>query len=135
MESLDWETATDRYLRAVSRPDDDRYQLSADQLLWLIQHSTRLGGQRLELLRALQSALPKSGEPGPLADLKELLTDLIIMQSRLAEREERLGQLLHQLIDARLLDRVPVDEDLLRKLIQEILQSSEHVRMVAGDEG
>lgn len=134
MESLDLETVTDRYLRAIGRTADDRYQLSADQLLWLIGHSTRLGGQRLELLRALQSGLPRSEKPGPLADLKELLTDLIIMQSRLAGREEQLQDLLRQLVEAKLLDPVAVDEALLKNMVQEILQASGQVRMVAGDE-
>ena len=128
------EAITNRYLRAIGHPADDRYQLSADQLLWLIGHSTRLGGQRLELLRALQSALPRSEKPGPLADLKELLTNLIIMQSRLAGREEQLQDLLHQITEAKLLDRVPVDEALLKNSIQEILQASGQVRKVAGDE-
>ena len=56
-----------------------------DELAWLVAHASRLSATRLERLRSLQTALPGAG-----GELKELLTDLIIIESRLAGRGERL---------------------------------------------
>ena len=135
MKPQDAESTARRHLRAVGRTEDEDYRLAIDELLKLVDHSTRLNGLRLELLRALQSALPSSDEPGLVADLKELLTDLIIMQSRLAGREERLQGLLRQIGNSQALDHVSVGEASLKEAILDILQASAHVRSIAGDEG
>lgn len=66
----------------------------------------------MELLQGLQAALPRSDDEDTVAELKELLTNLIIMQNRLGERDARLGDLLGRLVEAR-----PVDASERVKLV------------------
>ena len=121
------------YLSAVGRTEGERYELTLEELAWLVDHATKLGGLRVDVLRELQSALSTSDEEGVIADLKEVLTDLIIMQHRLAGRDERLHELFGQLIEARPQESMPVDEVTVRKAIQEIVDAHAHVQAVAGD--
>ena len=68
------------YLQALGQAVEGRVQLPVEELGWLVGYSTRLDGLRLELLKALQSALPRDDEPDDVvAELKDLLTNLIIM--------------------------------------------------------
>jgi hypothetical protein len=93
-----------------------------------------LDGLRLELLKALQSALPRDDEPDDVvAELKDLLTNLIIMQNRLSGRDEELGQMLSRLDRSGALNDVPVDESIVRSLVDVIVQGSDHVRGGARD--
>ena len=123
-----------RYLEALGEAVDGRVRLSIDELGWLVGHSTRLGGLRLELLKALQSALPGAGDSDDVVgELKDLLTNLIIMQSRLSGRDEELGELLSGLDKSGALNGVPVDESIVRSVVDVILQGPDHVQEVARD--
>lgn len=66
------------------------------------------------------------------SELKELLTNLIIMQTRLADRGEKFSELLRQLAETRLLGSVAVDEASLREGIQAVGEALEHLQSVAG---
>ena len=74
---------------------------------------------------SLQTALPGAG-----GELKELLTDLIIMESRPAGRSERLQGLVAELKDA-LPAGVPVDEQRLREAVVEMLEAAARVETAA----
>ena len=125
------ESLTARFLRNAGAPSEGRYRLGLDHLAWLIDHCTRLGALRLELLRGLQSALPKSDDEDSMTELKELLTNLIIMQTRLADREASLHDALRELGDDSRLDAVFLDEELLRETIQQIVDAAARVRSVS----
>ena len=125
------ESVASDYVRATGKVADQRYSLSIDELRWLVGHATRLGSLRLELLTALQSALPKGDGETRDAELKGVLTDLIIMQNRLAGRERVLQEHLGQVSDSPGLDRVTVDEASVSAGILEILQATGHVREIA----
>ena len=133
MSTHDPESVGSRYLSEAGPAVDGRLQLAVDELRWLVEHSTQLGERRLELLQALQAALPRAEDGGSLAELKELLTDVIIMQTRLADRNRRLNKQLNQVVDAGLPDRVPVDEAAVRDAIEAVLRASAHVQAVAGE--
>ncbi len=120
----------DRYLDALGAEAGAPSRLPMQEVLWLIEHATRLGVLRLRLLRALQAALPRS--EGVAAELKDLLTDLIIMHSRLADRDSRLKEKLGQVVGAGTLSHVPVDEADLRDAIREMAEAIAHLRAVAG---
>ena len=120
------------FLRNAGAHSEGRYRLGLDHLAWLIDHCTRLGALRLELLRGLQIALPKSDDGDSVAELKELLTNLIIMQARLADREASLHDALRRLVDDGRLDAVVLDEELLRKAIEQIVDARARVRSVSG---
>ncbi|MCH8064150.1 MAG: hypothetical protein IH861_16805 [Chloroflexi bacterium] len=132
MSSQNEEDPTTLYLRNAGGPNEGRYRLGLDHLAWLIEHCTRLGALRLELLRGLQAALPKSDDGDSVTELKELLTNLIIMQTRLADREASLHDALRRLVDDGRLDAVFLDEELLREAIQQIIDAPTRVRSVSG---
>ena len=133
MSSQKADSIADRYLQMAGRAIEQRFQLTIEELTWLINLSTRLLGFRLELLRALQSALPGSDEQGFITELKEHLTNLIIMQTRLADRDGRMDDLMNQLTDDQILDGASVDEVALRDAIVDILQACAHVESLAVD--
>ena len=132
MSSQNEEDPTTLYLRNAGALKDGRYRLGLDHLAWLIDHCTELGALRLELLRGLQAALPKSDDDDSVNELKELLTNLIIMQTRLADRDASLHDALRRLVDDGRLDAVFLDEELLRKAIQQIIDAPTRVRSVSG---
>ena len=132
MSSQNEEDPTTLYLRNAGALKDGRYRLGLDHLAWLIDHCTELGALRLELLRGLQAALPKSDGDDSVNELKELLTNLIIMQTRLADRDASLHDALRRLVDDGRLDAVFLDEELLRKAIQQIIDAPTRVRSVSG---
>ena len=125
------ESVANDYVRAAGKVADQRYSLPIDELTWLVEHATRLGSLRLELLIALQSALPRADGETRDAELKGVLTDLIIMQNRLAGRERVLQEHLGQVADSPGLNRVNVDEASVSAGILEILQAVGHVREIA----
>ena len=128
------ESVASRYLRAAGQTSDERYQINIERFTWLVDHCTQLGEVRLDLLRDLQSSLTASGDSDTVVEIKDLLTNLIIMETRMSGRNERLTELLKQLANAEGLDRVPVDPIALAEAIQVIIQASDHVRSVAGDQ-
>ncbi len=131
MSSQNEESLTSLFLQNAGAPSEGRYRLRLDHLAWLIDHCTRLGALRLELLRGLQAALPKSDDGDSVTELKELLTNLIIMQTRLADREDSLHDALRRLADDSRLDTVLLDEKLLREAIQQIVDARARVRSVS----
>ena len=128
------ESVASRYLRAAGETSDERYQIGIDRFTWLVDHCTHLGEVRLGLLRELQSSLPASEGSDTAAEIKDLLTNLIIMETRMSGRNERLPELLKQLANTEGLERVRVDPAALAEAIQAIIQATGHVRSVAGDQ-
>ena len=128
MSSQNEEDLTTLYLRSAGAPYEGRYRLGLDHLAWLIDHCTQLGSLRLELLRGLQAALPKSDDGESVTEFKELLTNLIIMQTRLAHREASLHDSLRRLVDDGRLDAVFLDEELLREAIQQIIDAPTRIK-------
>jgi len=115
-------TTTDRCLGASGLVESEAYRLALDEVAWLLGHASRLSATCLELPLFLQIELPGDG-----GDLKELLTDLIIMESRLASRGERLHGQLAELTDETVAAGVSVDEQRLREAVVEILEAAAHV--------
>ena len=113
-------------LSTAGRSDGERYLLMIDELAWLVDHASRLAALRLELLRALQSALPMSDESG-FTELKALVTNLIIMQTRLVDRDQGLSELLDRLVESGAVESVPVDDDSLRDAVRALAGAWEHV--------
>ena len=121
-----------RYLDLAGETDGESYRLGMGHMLWLVEHATEASGMRLELLRALQTALAASDEPGPVAELKELLTDLIIMQSRLQGREERLAALLQQAGEQNVPEDIPIERAKLQAGIRSILDAAARIQSDGG---
>ncbi len=127
------EAIVDEYMRRAGNSDGGRYMLATDELAWMLGHCTRMATLRLQLLRAVQAALNQEG--GGASDLKELLTNLIIMQSRMAEREEHLDESLRRVLREAGSEHVMVDEAGLRGGIQASVDAWGHLRAVTGANG
>ena len=125
--------AGDGYVDASGSREGSGYALSAEELVWLLASGQRRGAEELELLKTLQSALPQSGsEDDPVGELKAVLTNAIIMRTRLAEREADLADLLRGAVDEGRLDAVPVDEDVVRSVAALMSEGGERVCRAAG---
>ncbi len=122
----DSSTATD-YTANVGRIDGETYSIAWDQLVELVTHANRLGASRLDLLKSLQTALP-SQDTGDLADLKELLSNLIIMQTRLAGREKELNESLTALSVNPPVSHVTSNQDTISSVANEILSAAQRIR-------
>ena len=128
--------AVDGYVDAAGRRDGGGYALSAEELLWLLTSGQQRDGDVLELLKALQRALPQpADEDDVVGELKALLTNAIIMRTRLGEREDGLADLLGRAVDEGRLDTVPVDEDIARRIAALMVEGGERVRRATEDPG
>ena len=127
------ESLTTLILKNAGEPSEGQYRLRIDYLVWLIDHCTRLDVLRLELLKGLQAGLSKSDDQDHVIELKELLTNLIIMQTRLSDREDSLHDALSKLVEDNRLLSVLFDEELPRKMIEEIVNAPEQVRSLSSD--
>ena len=124
--------AVDGYLDASGRRGAGGYALSAGELLWLLTSGQERGGDELELLKALQRALPQPEDEGDtIGKLKALLTNAIIMRTRLAEREADLAALLGRAVNEGRLDGVAVDEDIVRRIAALMAEGGARVRRAA----
>ena len=125
------ESLTTLILQKAGEPGEGPYRLRLDHLVWLIDHCARLGVLRLELLKGLQGALSKSDDQDVVTELKELLTNLIIMQTRLSDREDSLNDALRKLVENSRLTSVLLDEELLTETIQKIVDAPTQIRSLS----
>ena len=94
----------DRYVEAVREGTGDRYAVALAELATLLDVTHRSNVHRLGILTALQRAIPSpesrkhgsTSEDSTLEDLKGVLTGLIIMQTRVNDRESGLADLLQR---------------------------------------
>ena len=103
------------------------YEITWEELAWLVGHINSIGAARLELLKSLQAALP-SQEAGGLADLKEMLSNLIIMQTRLAGREKELDESLSALTENPPVSHIASNQDTISSVATEILDAAQRIR-------
>jgi hypothetical protein len=100
--------------------------LPAEELLRLLAAAGRRSADELELLKALQRALPKPcGEDDAIGELKALLTNAIIMRTRLGEREADLPDLLGRVVSEGRLNAVPANRDVVRRIAALIVKGDE----------
>ena len=105
----------------------DSYEITWEELAWLVGHTNSMAEARLDLLKSLQAALP-SQEAGDIADLKELLSNLIIMQSRLAGREKELDESLSALSGNPPVSHIASNQDTISSVATEILNAAQRIR-------
>ena len=105
----------------------DSYEITWEELAWLVGHTNSMAEARLDLLRSLQAALP-SQEAGDIADLKELLSNLIIMQTRLAGREKELDESLSALSGIPPVSHIASNQDTISSVATEILNAAQRIR-------
>ncbi len=128
----------DRFVEAAGPGETGRYSVSLEELGWLLSSSLHLSTFHLRLLTALQRGLPgargeqeRSSEADPVGDLKGALTNLIIMQTRLNEREADFARLLEQAAHEGLAPRIEVDPEDVRGWAANITQAWRHLEQRA----
>ena len=126
------ESAVDSFLAAAGNEEGGRYVLRAEVLARLVRLLTDLGEMRLSLLTGLQTALPRADEGSPMEELKETMTNLIIMQSRTAGRESGVAGNILELAQSGDIGPVAVDRDKLRSGLTALLDAAGRIRR-AGD--
>ena len=132
MTENDNETTAIRYLSAAGSEDDGRYRITADELARLVGLLTKLGQVRLSLLRGLQTALPRSEDDESLEDLKETLTNLIIMQSRTADREGGLAEDIYRSVISGAVESAVVDKAELKQGLVDLMDTTDRIRQMSG---
>ena len=75
--------------------------------------------------------MSKSDDQDVVTELKELLTNLIIMQTRLSDREGSLHDALRKLVENSRLTSVLLDEELLTETIQQIVDAPAQIRSLS----
>ena len=70
-------------------------EVSIESITRALEHANQRSEALLEVLRALQRAVP-AHEEDESSELKETLTNLIIMRTRLNERQSALPELLRE---------------------------------------
>ncbi len=131
--SLKDHSAADSFVESAGSREAGRYTVKSEELLWLLTSGQKRGASELELLKAVQRALPQpDDEAGTLGELKGLLTNAIIMRTRLGEREADFAVLLERAVGEGLLDGVEVDEDVVRRLAGLMADGGERLHCAAG---
>ena len=132
--SSNYDAIVDRYVEG--QREGERYYLSLDELSALLRGSLESNTPRLGLLTALQRALPspngKGGQQPPAEErmsvLKAALTNVIIMQTRLNEREQEFSRLLAQAADEGTTQRIEVAEENLRGWAEAAVRVYRHLQ-------
>lgn len=122
----------DLYLNAAGQQDAGRFTLTSGELAWLLRHVSEWNIIRLRLLTALQHALPTSQAQDKAAqELKETLTNVIIMQTRLREREEALVRQLEAAAQSGSIRSVVIDASDARAAGERLLTGQKHLQGLA----
>ena len=128
MSTQEQERIVSAYLQAAGSQEGDRYAVKGEELSWLISYAAQLNAAKLRTLTALQHAIPQAGG---LQELKETLTNVIIMQTRLKDREEALAKALSNAARSGAIKQVSTDATDIREMIKGSVEASQHVQQKA----
>ena len=122
--SLDDGDAGDRYVDAAL--GSDGAGIGVGELSWLLERTYEWGSFRLRLLAALQKAVDRADDDSAVGQLKGALTNLIIMQTRIREREGGLAEMLRQAEAESAVGPVMVEADELCSFAESVAGASGH---------
>ena len=118
-----------RFIDSVGTRQGERYGIKLEELELILGSAHSLNTTRQEFLTALQRSLPtpRDEEPQPsdglVSDLKDALTNVIIMQTRLSDREQSLLELLHQAAEQHAVDEVRVGPEVVERWAKAVLEA------------
>ncbi len=132
---IEQDAVVSRYLEAVGTGDRKRYAISLEELQRIIAASHSINVARMDLLTALQRSVPSTGNTETStsspqtfdAELKDALTNVIIMQTRVNEREQSFHKLLAQAIEQRTVDAVPVEPGHVEDWAKAVLEAARQI--------
>ena len=124
------DTLISRYIEEVKASQGGQYAIKLEQLELILAVGRRITLAQLELLTALQRDVPMSKDHTQLSprqshlrDLKDALTNVIIMQTRLNEREKDFLELLKESSKQQVIDAVRVDPTAVEGWAKAILEA------------
>ncbi len=127
--SPEHERPVEAFVSSATEHAGGRPLFKTDELAWLVRHVAEWNAVRLRLLTALQHALPASQAQDKAAqELKEALTNVIIMQTRLREREEALVRHLEAAAQSGAIRSVAVDAADARAAGEQLLAGQVHLQ-------
>ena len=118
-----------RFIDSVGTRQGDRYGIKLEELELILGSAHSLNTTRQEFLTALQRSLPTPRDEEPqlserlVSDLKDALTNVIIMQTRLSDREQSLLELLHQAAEQHAVDEVRVGPEVVERWAKAVLEA------------
>ena len=124
------DTLISRYIEEVEAGQGEQYAIKLEQLELILGAGRHITMAQLELLTALQRAVPMSRDHTQLSprqshlrDLKDALTNVIIMQTRLNEREKDFLELLKESSKQQVIGAVRVDPTAVEEWAKAILEA------------
>ena len=138
-DSSDEDRLAASYAEASGVRHEGRYSLRPGELEWVLNSTLRWNSLRLKLLAALQGALAlptgeerdASSEDALVGELKGALTNVIIMQTRLNERDKELVALLEHAQRRGLLEPVEVEPEDAHNWAESVAQAYHHIEQRA----
>ena len=120
-----------RFIDSVGMRQGERYGIRLEELELILGSAHSLNTTRQELLTALQRSLPTPRDEETelserrtlVGDLKDALTNVIIMQTRLNEREQILLELLKQAAEQHAVDEVRVGPEVVGRWAKAVLEA------------
>lgn len=127
-----------RFTETVGMGHGERYEIKLDELEVILSASYQLNMIRQELLTALQRSVPMLREDDTeqpteqtlSLELKDALTNVIIMQDRLNGRDHELLELLKQAVERQAIDGVRVEPQVVRQWAWAVIQASARLRVI-----
>ena len=132
------DSVVSRFTETVRMGHGERYEIKLDELEVILSASYQLNMIRQELLTALQRSVPmlreddteQSTEQTLSLELKDALTNVIIMQDRLNGRDHELLELLKQTVERQAIDGVRVEPQVVRQWARALIQASARLRVI-----
>ena len=129
------DTTVSRYIASVGMYQGERYEMRLEELELILASAHRFNTTRQELLTALQRCLPTPRDDEPrlsaqqtlVSELKDVLTNVIIMQTRLSGREQSLLELLKQAAEQQTIDEVRVAPEVVGRWAKAVLEARRHL--------
>ena len=125
------DTIVSRYIDSVGTRQGESYEMRLEELELILASAHRFNTSRQELLTALQRCLPTPRDDEPqlsaqqtlVSELKDALTNVIIMQTRLNGREQGLLELLKRAAEQQAIDEVRVALEVVGRWAKAVLEA------------
>ena len=125
------DTIVSRYIDSVGTRQGESYEMRLEELELILASAHRFNTTRQELLTALQRCLPTPRDDEPqlsaqqtlVSELKDALTNVIIMQTRLNGREQGLLELLKRAAEQQAIDEVRVAPEVVGRWAKAVLEA------------
>ena len=121
----------DRFAKALEVDGAPDYAVELGQIAAMLISCIELGRLKLQMLTGLQNELPQQSCDAGTNELKELLTNVIIMSNRLGQREAEFAMMLAPMAENGSSAKVAVDRDAVSGWAEAIAEAYQRVTSTA----